>query len=58
MALPYETASSRGELVDFTGVTAPCEQPEEPEVRLDTERETPKESAASVLDYPERAGPV
>lgn len=50
----YERAL-RGELADFTGVTAPYEQPEEPEVRLDTEHETPAESAAVVLGYLERA---
>ena len=46
----YERAF-RGELADFTGVTAAYEAPEDPEVRLDTERETPAESAAIVLDY-------
>ncbi len=53
----YERAL-RGELADFAGVTAPYEQPAEPEVRLDTEHETPAESAAIVLDYLERAGLV
>jgi adenylyl-sulfate kinase len=48
----------RGELADFTGVTAPYEEPAEPEVRLDTEHETPAESAAIVVGYLERAGLV
>lgn len=53
----YERAL-RGELADFAGVTAPYEQPVEPEVRLDTEQETPAESAAIVIGYLERAGLV
>jgi adenylylsulfate kinase len=50
----YERAF-RGELADFTGVTAPYEAPKDPEVRLDTEREAPAESAAIVVAYLERA---
>jgi adenylyl-sulfate kinase len=53
----YERAL-RNELADFAGVTAPYEQPANPEVRLDTEHETPTESAAIVLGYLERAGLV
>ena len=39
-----------GELDDFTGVSAPYEEPREPELRLDTTGATPTESAALVLD--------
>jgi adenylyl-sulfate kinase len=39
-----------GELDDFTGVSAPYEEPMEPELRLDTTGATPTESAALVLD--------
>ena len=38
-----------GELQDFTGVSAPYEAPESPELRLDTTGETPAESSARVL---------
>jgi adenylyl-sulfate kinase len=39
----------RGELPRFTSVSDPYEEPLEPELVLDTERETPKESAERVL---------
>jgi len=39
-----------GELDDFTGVSAPYEEPMEPELRLDTTGATPTESAALVLE--------
>src|SRR4051794_9502733 len=38
-----------GEIDDFTGVSAPYEAPQHPELRLDTTGATPAESAASVL---------
>ena len=41
----------RGELADFTGVTAPYEVPTAPEVRVETEHEEPAESAALVLAH-------
>ncbi|HZG36366.1 MAG TPA: adenylyl-sulfate kinase [Gaiellaceae bacterium] len=40
----------RGEIPDFTGVSAPYEPPEAPEVRLRTTEETPEESARRVLE--------
>ena len=39
-----------GEIPDFTGVSAPYEAPERPELRVRTEGETPEESAAHVID--------
>ncbi len=42
-------AAFAGELVDFTGVSAPYEAPLEPELRVDTTGQTPTESAAAVL---------
>jgi adenylylsulfate kinase len=39
-----------GELADFTGVSAPYEEPLHPELRLDTTGQTPQESAEAVLD--------
>ncbi len=38
-----------GEIEDFTGVSAPYEEPGDPELRLDTTRATPAESAGAVL---------
>jgi len=38
-----------GEIDDFTGVSAPYEEPTDPELRLDTTGATPSESAAAVL---------
>jgi adenylyl-sulfate kinase len=46
----YEKAFS-GEIKEFTGVSDPYEAPLDPEVLLDTEAETPAESAAKVLAY-------
>ncbi len=44
----YEKAY-RGEIADFTGVSAPYEAPEDPEVRVDTEVQEPAESAALIV---------
>ncbi|MCW2964547.1 MAG: adenylylsulfate kinase [Actinomycetia bacterium] len=38
-----------GELANFTGVSAPYEEPRAPELRLDTSGTTPMESATTVL---------
>jgi adenylylsulfate kinase len=40
-----------GEIKEFTGVSDPYEAPENPELVLDTENETPEESARKILDY-------
>ena len=40
-----------GEIKEFTGVSDPYEEPRAPEIVLDTEAETPEESAAKVLAY-------
>jgi adenylylsulfate kinase-like enzyme len=40
-----------GEIDDFTGISAPYEEPVDPELRLDTSLETPAESAGRVLAY-------
>ena len=39
-----------GELPEFTGVSDPYEEPDSPEVRVDTEGRTPVECAREVLD--------
>jgi adenylylsulfate kinase len=40
-----------GEIKEFTGVSDPYEPPEDPELVLETEQETPEESAAKILAY-------
>jgi adenylylsulfate kinase len=46
----YEKAF-KGEIKEFTGVSDPYEPPLDPEITLDTEVETPEESAGKVLAY-------
>jgi len=46
----YEKAFS-GEIKEFTGVSDPYEEPLQPEVTLDTEAESPEESAKKVLAF-------
>ena len=46
----YEKAF-KGEIKEFTGVSDPYEPPLGPELTLDTEIETPEESAGKVLAY-------
>ena len=45
-----------GEIVEFTGVSDPYEEPSNPELRLQTEGRTPEESAAAVLAKLEELG--
>ncbi len=45
-----------GEIQNFTGVSDPYEPPESPEVRFDSDAETPEESAKVVWAYLVRAG--
>jgi len=40
-----------GEIKEFTGVSDPYEAPENPELVLDTENQTPEESAQQILAY-------
>ncbi len=46
----YAKARS-GEIKEFTGVSDPYEPPENPEITLETEHESPEESARKILDY-------
>jgi bifunctional enzyme CysN/CysC len=46
----YERAR-RGEIPDFTGISAPYEEPEEPELVVDTARLDVEQSVAMILDY-------
>ncbi len=39
-----------GEIANFTGITSPYEPPENPEIRIDTTRETPEEAAERIVE--------
>jgi adenylylsulfate kinase len=45
-----------GELKEFTGVSDPYEEPKNPELEIDTESQTPEQSAQQILDYLEERG--
>ncbi len=51
----YEKAF-RGELKEFTGVSDPYQEPEAPELRIETEEHEPAESARIVIDRLEALG--
>jgi adenylyl-sulfate kinase len=51
----YAKARS-GEIPEFTGVSDPYEEPENPELRVETEGKTPEESAEEILGYLEGEG--
>ncbi len=46
----YAKARS-GEIKEFTGVSDPYEPPENPELVLETEQQSPEESAAQIIGY-------
>jgi len=45
-----------GEIPEFTGISAPYEAPEKPELVLDTNTQTVEESAAAVVGFLEKNG--
>ena len=45
-----------GEIKEFTGVSDPYEPPENPELVLETEEQTPEESAGQIIAYLEQQG--
>jgi adenylylsulfate kinase len=51
----YAKARS-GEIKEFTGVSDPYEPPANPELVIDTETQTPEQSAQQILDYLEERG--
>ena len=51
----YKKALS-GEISNFTGISDPYEEPQSPELVIDTERETVEESTQKLLDYIESQG--
>ncbi|MEN8160790.1 MAG: adenylyl-sulfate kinase, partial [Myxococcota bacterium] len=46
----------KGEIPEFTGISAPYEAPEAPELVLDTARQGPGESVAALIAYLEGKG--
>ncbi|MGQ9801772.1 MAG: adenylyl-sulfate kinase [Candidatus Saccharicenans sp.] len=46
----------RGEIKEFTGISDPYEEPLNPELVLETDRETLEESARKVIDYLKNSG--
>lgn len=46
----YEKAL-KGEIKEFTGISAPYEEPQNPEIILETEKETIEESSKKVINY-------
>lgn len=48
----------RGEIANFTGVSDPYEAPENPEVRVNSERQSEQESLHDILSYLEQRGLV
>src|SRR5436189_2449684 len=51
----YAKARS-GEIKEFTGVSDPYEPPENPEIVLETEHQSPEESARMIIEYLESRG--
>jgi adenylylsulfate kinase len=49
----YAKARS-GEIKEFTGVSDPYEPPEHPEITLETEHQSPEESAKAIIDFLEQ----
>jgi adenylylsulfate kinase len=45
-----------GKIPEFTGISAPYEEPEAPELVLDTSKQTPQESVEALVAYLERKG--
>ena len=48
----------RGELKNFTGVDSPYEEPESPEIRIDTTRLSAEEAAEAILQHLRSAGMI
>jgi adenylyl-sulfate kinase len=51
----YAKARS-GEIKEFTGISDPYEPPENPELLIETDKQSPEESAQQILDYLEGRG--
>ena len=51
----YKKARS-GQIKEFTGISAPYQEPQSPELVVDTEKFSKQESAKAILDYLDRNG--
>lgn len=51
----YKKARS-GEIKDFTGVSAPYEAPEDPEIRIETHQQSVEDSARAIVVWLEHKG--
>jgi adenylylsulfate kinase len=47
-----------GLVPEFTGISAPYEEPEHPEIRLDTEKKNPEQAVEELLAFLERDGRI
>jgi len=45
-----------GEIKEFTGISDPYEPPENPEILVETDKQSPEESAKQILDFLEERG--
>ena len=45
-----------GEIKEFTGISDPYEEPENPEIRVETHDKTPEQSAQQIVEYLETEG--
>ena len=48
---PLREGPRSGEIKEFTGVSDPYEPPENPELVIETEQQSPEESAQQILAY-------
>ena len=46
----------QGQIKGFTGIDDPYEEPQQPQILLDTERNTAEQSAEKILSYLEEGG--
>ncbi len=46
----------QGDLVNFTGIDSPYEEPEAPDLRIDTTDDTPADGARQLVELLEQAG--
>ena len=51
----YKKAKA-GEVPEFTGISAPYEEPEDPEITIDTDRENIEEGVRKIISYLEKNG--
>ena len=56
MASSETTVALSGEIKNFTGISDPYEAPENPEVQVNSESQSPEESLAAILEYLESQG--